>query len=132
LPVGNKSAYVGPVSDYERVGGAPAIRAVVNRFCELVVGDERISDLFEGTDMKALKRHQTLLVSQAMGAPARYAGRDVQEARASLRVADDHFGTVVTYLAAAMQWAGVPSEIIARVGGRLSDARRDVVSSGAY
>ena len=36
----------GSISDYERVGGAPAIRAVVDRFYELVLQDERLVSFF--------------------------------------------------------------------------------------
>lgn len=117
------------ISDYDRVGGGPAIRAVVDRFYDLVLGDERLSGYFVGTDLSALKRHQVLLVSQVMGGPARYDGRDLQQAHAGMEISAEHFGVVVTHLAAAMECAGVPPEIIARVAARLSDAEPDVVSA---
>jgi len=40
----------------------------VNRFYELVVGDERLAGYFEGVEMVRLKRHQVALVSPVMGA----------------------------------------------------------------
>ena len=124
-------AQAGGAGDYERVGGGPAIRAVVDRFYELVLGDERLSGYFEGTDISALKRHQVLLVSQVMGGPAQYDGRDLRQAHAGLEIRDEHFGVVVTHLADAMGEAGVPPEIIARVGARLADTKQDVVSADA-
>ena len=118
------------ITDYDRVGGGPAISAVVDRFYELVLGDDRLSAYFTATDISRLKRHQALLVSQVMGGPARYDGRDLQEAHAGLDIDSDHFALVVSYLAQALDEAGVPSEIIARVGGQLAAAKGDVVATG--
>jgi hemoglobin len=115
-------------SDYERVGGAPAIKAVVDRFYELVLGDQRLAGYFIGTEMTALKRHQVLLISQVMGGPAQYDGRDLQQAHDGLDVSGEHFALVVSYLAQALGEAGVPPEIIARVGDRLGEAKADVVA----
>lgn len=132
MPAGSTSRYAETESDYDLVGGGPAIRAVVDRFYDLVLGDDRLSGYFEQIDLRALKRHQVMLVSQVMGGPVTYDGRDLQHAHAGLHITEDHFGLVVTYLAAALQWAGVPSEIIARVGSRLTDARHDVVTAGTH
>lgn len=118
-------------SDYERVGGGPAIRAVVDRFYELVLGDERLAGYFGGTDISQLKRHQVLLISQVMGGPSQYDGRDLQQAHAGLEISGEDFALVVSYLAQALQEAGVPSEIIARVGGKLAATEPDVVAAGA-
>lgn len=117
------------ITDYDRVGGGPAISAVVDRFYQLVLGDDRLSAYFTATDISRLKRHQVLLVSQVMGGPARYDGRDLQEAHAGLDIDSDHFALVVSYLAQALDEAGVPSEIIARVGGQLAAAKGDVVAT---
>lgn len=119
-------------SDYERVGGAPAIKAVVDRFYELVLGDERLAGYFTGTELTPLKRHQVLLISQVMGGPAQYDGRDLKQAHAGLDITGEDFGLVVSYLAQALNEAGVPAEIIARVGERLGEARADVVAAGAH
>jgi hemoglobin len=118
------------VSDYERVGGGPAIGAVVDRFYELVLGDEQLAGFFSGTELSQLKRHQVLLISQVMGGPAQYDGRDLQQAHAGLEISGDDFGLVVSYLAQALDEAGVPAEIIARVGGQLAATKPDVVAAG--
>lgn len=131
MPAGSTSRHARRVTDFELVGGAPVIRAVIDRFYELVLGDDRLSGYFEGADARALKRHQMQLVAQVMGGPVRYDGRALQLAHAGLNITSDHFGVAVTYLAAALQWAGVPSDIIARVGARLTDARREVVTTCA-
>jgi hemoglobin len=89
----------GATSDYERVGGGPAIRAVVDRFYELVLQDDRLVSFFTDSNMTQLKRHQVLLISQVLGGPANYDGRDLRQAHAGLRISRADFDVVVAYLA---------------------------------
>jgi hemoglobin len=117
-------------SDYDRVGGGPAVKAVVDRFYELVLGDQQLSGFFTDTDLPRLKRHQVLLVSQVMGGPAQYDGRDLQQAHDGLDISGDDFNLVVSYLAQALGEAGVPYEIIARVAAQLGATKPDVVAAG--
>jgi hemoglobin len=116
-------------SDYDSVGGAPAVTAVVDRFYQLVLADPQLSGYFDGVDLARLKRHQVLLVSQVLGGPAQYDGRDLATAHAALDVTPAHFGRVVEHLVAAMQEAGVPPEIIERVGGVLAKTEPDIVAA---
>jgi hemoglobin len=117
-------------SDYERVGGAPAIRHVVQRFYELILADPQLAPFFEGVDMPRLKRHQVLLISQVLGGPAEYDGRDLHEAHAHLRIGSEDFGRVVTHLVAALREANVDDDIIDRVGNALAAHEKDVVTAG--
>lgn len=117
-------------SDYERIGGAPAVRQVVQRFYELVLADPQLAPFFEGVDMPRLKRHQVLLISQVLGGPAEYAGRDLREAHARLRIGSDDFGRVVTHLVAALREANVDPDIIGRVGATLAASEGDIVAAG--
>jgi hemoglobin len=116
-------------SDYERVGGGPAIKAVVDRFYELVLADPQLSGFFGDADLPRLKRHQVLLVSQVMGGPAQYDGRDLQSAHKGLDISGDDFNLVVAYLAQALGEAGVPFEVITRVGAQLGATKPDVVTA---
>jgi hemoglobin len=116
-------------SDYEAVGGGQAIRAVVDRFYELVVGDPRLTSFFEGVDMPALKRHQALLVSQVMGGPAEYDGRSLKDAHAQLNIGNGDFDAVVQHLVDTLNEFKVPQDIIGRVGATLSQTRSDIVTA---
>jgi hemoglobin len=122
----------GAISDYERVGGGPAIRAVVDRFYELVLQDDRLVSFFTDSNMTQLKRHQVLLISQVLGGPANYDGRDLRQAHAGLRISRADFDVVVAYLAQALHEAGVDDEIIARVGAELAATEKDVVAVGGH
>ena len=125
----NEPTAEGAVSDYERVGGGAAIRVVVDRFYELVLSDERLATYFTDTDLPRLKRHQVLLISQVLGGPANYDGRDLQQAHSGLEISREDFGVVVSYLAQALREAGVEDEIIARVGATLAATEDDVVAA---
>jgi hemoglobin len=124
--------YAGSVtqSDYERVGGGPAVSSVVNRFYELVLADPNLAPFFEGSDITNLKRHQVLLVSQVMGGPAEYDGRSLRDAHAPFDIRDEHFNAVVVHLVTSLQEHNVPQEIIERVGAELGKAQPDIVTAG--
>jgi hemoglobin len=119
------------VSDYDRIGGAAAVRTVVDRFYELILEDDRLVGYFTDTDLPRLKRHQALLISQVLGGPAAYDGRDLREAHAGRGITPDHFGLVVDHLVQALQEAGVEAEVIGRVGAILAEAEGDVVTAAA-
>jgi hemoglobin len=116
-------------SDYQAIGGAEAVKHVVGRFYEMVLADPELAPYFVGVDLVRLKRHQVLLVSQVLGGPAEYDGRDLKTAHQGRGITKDHFGRVVVHLVAALREAGVPEEIIGRVGEALGPTEGDVVES---
>jgi hemoglobin len=116
-------------SDYERVGGGRAVRAVVDDFYQRVLADPSLAPFFTGVDITGLKRHQVLLVSQVIGGPAQYDGRELDQAHAHLDIADDDFDAVVVHLVASLQGAGVPDDVIGRVGEALGAMRPAVVTA---
>ena len=74
------------VSDYDTIGGGPAVSAVVNDFYVRVLGDPQLAPYFEEVDMARLKRHQVLLVSQVLAGPDSYGGRPLAEAHEGLGI----------------------------------------------
>lgn len=117
-------------SDYEAIGAGPAVTAVVDDFYQRVLGDPALTPYFDGVDLPRLKRHQVLLVSQVLGGPADYDGRSLADAHAGLGIGHDEFQAVVTHLAAALQDAGVPADIIARAGTAVAATEPDIVDAG--
>jgi hemoglobin len=117
-------------TDYERVGGGPAVKAVVDRFYQLILADDQLVGFFEDTDMAQLKRHQALLISQVLGGPASYDGRDLREAHAGLDIAREDYLRVVSHLGEAMAELGVEPDVIGRVGDVLAATEQDVVTAG--
>ncbi len=117
-------------TDYDRIGGGPAVRQVVERFYGLVLADPELAPFFDSTDMARLKRHQAMLISQVLGGPAEYEGRELARAHSGMGITKGHFGRVVVHLVVALREAGVPEEIIGRVGEVLSGTEADVVDVG--
>ena len=120
----------GTLSDYEVIGGGPAVSAVVNDFYKRVLGDPQLVPYFEGVDMSRLKRHQVLLVTKVLGGPDNYNGRPLDEAHAGLGIDSDDFNAVVGHLAGAMKDAGVPDDIIGRAGAAVAATEPAIVESG--
>lgn len=116
-------------SDYDAIGGAPAVRAVVDDFYGRVLADPQLVSYFDGIDMPRLKRHQALLVSQVLGGPADYDGRSLREAHAGFGITKDHFDLVVNHLAGALQDAGVPDDILGRAATAVVATEPDIVES---
>lgn len=106
-------------TDYDLIGGGRAVAALVDRFYELVLADPELAGYFTDTNLPRLKRHQVLLISQVLGGPADYAGRDLREAHAGMRISSSHYGRVGAYLVTALQEAAVPAAVIGRVGAVL-------------
>lgn len=118
-------------SDYAAVGGGPAIAAVVDRFYQLVLGDDRLRGYFNGVEMVRLKRHQVALVSQVMGGPVGYEGRDLRAAHNGMGISPEDFAAVVDHLVTALTEAGVEKAIIDRVGIALAGTESDIVETRA-
>ncbi|GAA4204289.1 group I truncated hemoglobin [Actinocatenispora rupis] len=114
-------------TDYARIGGGDAVRQVVGRFYEMVLADPELAGYFTGVDLPKLKRHQALLISQVLGGPAEYDGRDLKAAHRGMAISKDHFGRVVVHLVAALREAGVPEDVIGRVGQALGGTEADIV-----
>lgn len=92
---------------YERLGGKPAITAVVDEFVARVAADARINAFFASTaaDPQRLAMFKGKLVDQiceASGGPCRYQGKDMQSAHAGMGIKQEHFAALVEDLVGAL------------------------------
>lgn len=92
---------------YERLGGKPAIVAVVNQFVDNVAHDDRINKFFATTaaDPKRLQKFKNNLVDQvcqASGGPCKYKGKDMKTAHQGMGITDADFNALVEDLVAAL------------------------------
>ena len=62
---------------YSRLGGQPAIEAVVGQFLDNVAADDRINARFANADLPRLNRLLVEQVCAATGGPCTYTGRDM-------------------------------------------------------
>jgi hemoglobin len=114
-------------TDYDLIGGGRAVSAVVDRFYELVLADPELAPYFTSTDMNRLKRHQVLLISQVLGGPAEYDGRDLRDAHEGRGISTADFNRVVAHLVTVLTEADVPPAVIGRVGEALGGTAKEIV-----
>jgi hemoglobin len=106
---------------YERLGGKPAITAVVDDFVGNVAADGRINQRFAGANIPRLK---TMLVDQvcaASGGPCTYMGRDMASAHRGMNISEGEFNALVGDLVKSLDKFKVPEqekgELLAALGG---------------
>ena len=88
---------------YERLGGEPAVGAVVNEFYDRVLADERVADFFDDVDMAEQRSHQTKFLSAVTGGPMQYEGDEMGEAHEGLDISNEEFDIVAEHLDAALE-----------------------------
>ena len=106
---------------YDRLGGKPAITAVVDDFIGNVAGDARINQRFANANIPRLK---TMLVDQicaATGGPCTYTGKSMPDAHRGMNISDAEFGALVDDLVKTLDKFKVPaaekSELLTALGG---------------
>jgi len=114
---------------YDRIGGAPAVTAAVDRFYELVWDDPLLAPYFAATDRERLARHQRQFLTVVLRGAAddEHVERAMERAHAGLGVTDEAFDRVVGHLVATLGELGVTDELIAAIGGALAPLRGAIV-----
>src|SRR6185437_8931314 len=112
---------------YERLGGLPAITAVVNEFVARTTSDPRIKQRFFNTDAENLKKLLVQFVCVAAGGPCKYEGRSMEDAHAGMDLVDDEFTALVQDLVAAMDKFKVPEKEKNEVLGALGPLKPTMV-----
>lgn len=118
-----------PVTLFERLGGEPAVAAVVDLFYARVLADGDLAPYFAGVDTDRLAQHQRRFIGQALGAARPYSGRSMRKAHAHLAITPVAFARVVEHLAAALGEAGVDDGAIAEVAALLGPLEAEIVSA---
>ena len=116
---------------YEKIGGAPAVDAAVEKFYDKVLVDDRIKHFFVNTDMAKQRQHQKTFLTYAFGGQPGYNGRGMREAHKplveKLGLTDVHFDAVVENLATTLTELGVGPDLIGEVAGIAESIRDDVL-----
>ena len=132
LLVASGAAAEQPQSLYQRVGGMPAIHAVVDDFVGRVLADERVNQWFAhaaGDPNEAAQYKSKLgdFICQAAGGPCQYAGADLREAHRGRGITDKAFDAVVEDLAATLEKLHVPGKEKTELLGLLAPMKPLVV-----
>ena len=119
------------MSLYDEIGGAGAIDATLDKFYPKILGDARVSFLFEGIDMARLKKHARAFLTMAFGGPNAYEGRDLRSAHTRARgqgLNDSLFEVFMGHFRSTLQELGVPQPKITEIVSIAEGGRNDVLN----
>lgn len=120
-----ESASAQQASLYQRLGGYPAIKAVVDDFVGNVAADRRINRFFAKSDIPRLKRNLVDQICAGTGGNCIYTGRDMKTAHAGMGVRGQDFNALVQDLQKTLRKFKVPKkeqgELLAILGPMKSD-----------
>ena len=116
------------LSDYEAIGGAPAVKLVIDDFYSRILDDRALAPFFAGVDLPRLKRHQALMVTKVLGGPDRYTGRTLRDAHHAMAITSVDFGRVAGHLVAALRQAGVGEDVVDRAAAAVGHTKSEIVT----
>jgi hemoglobin len=110
---------------YERLGGQPAVEAVVKDFAERVLADARINKKFAKSDPDRLVTNLIAFVCKGTGGPCEYKGLDMKTSHRKMGVTTGEFNALVEDLVATLNKFNVPKkeqdELLAVLGPMAND-----------
>lgn len=117
-----------PPSLYDRLGGKPALVAVVDDFMVTAAADPRIGRRFRDTDTPHFKAALVEQLCASTGGPCKYTGRSMKDAHAGMGISDGEFNAMLQDLRRALTRHDVPIETQTEVVAALEPMRDEVVS----
>lgn len=116
-----------PKKLFDRLGGKPAVEAVIDDFLGRVAGDETINSGFAVGHVPRLRQRLVELVCSATGGPCTYSGRDMGTAHAGMKITNAQFDSLVGHLVATLDKFKVPAQEKGELLGLLGPMRGSIV-----
>ena len=113
---------------YERLGGAPAIEAVVDELYRRILSDAELAPFFNRVNLRSQKGRMRAFVTMVAGGPNEYHGRDMKTAHQRHAIEDRHFDLVAGYLVGTLEWAGADRDAADELVTMVAGLRGDVVT----
>jgi hemoglobin len=113
---------------YDRLGGKPAIQAVVDDFVGNVAADPRINKRFAGANIPRLKTMLVDQVCEASGGPCRYTGASMKAAHAGMKISEAEFSALVEDLDKSLDKFKVPPREKGELLSALAGMKGDIVN----
>ncbi len=105
---------------YDRLGGKPAITAVVDDFISNVAADSKINGRFAAANIPHLKQLLVEQICAGAGGPCVYSGRDMEAAHRGMNIRGEEFDALVADLVKSLDKFKVPDrekdELLALLG----------------
>ena len=116
-----------PKSLNDRLGGTPAITAVVDDFVGNVAADNRINGFFARTEIPRLKKLLVEQICAGTGGPCTYTGRSMPAAHKGMNITDAQFGALVEDLQKTLDKFKVPEKEQGELLGVLGPMKPQIV-----
>ncbi len=121
---------------YERLGGEPAITAVVDDFVPRAASDKAVNFTREGhpnhwdatpANVEKLKKHLIQFISMATGGPKTYEGKDMATAHTGMGITESEWTAIVADLEASLDKLKVPAKEHAELIAVVATTHNDIV-----
>ena len=133
----NSSSATSLKSLYDRLGGEPAITAVVDDFVGRAAGDPKVNFTRKGTAMEFdanaanvahLKAMLVQFIGSATGGPQHYQGRAMKPVHAGMNITDAEFNAIAGDLKATLDKFKVPAKEQGELMAIVGTTRADIVT----
>src|SRR5262245_27973368 len=118
-----------PTSLFARLGGDPALTAVMGRFFERILDDPALSPMFARVNIERHQRKTVAFVGAATGGPEPWHGRDMASAHRHLNLTDAQFDQVAGHLVDTLAEFEVPDAVANELLTIVGSLRSDIVTS---
>ena len=120
-------------SQWERVGGEAAVKAVLDRFYEGVLEEPQLAGFFENVVVDDIKPHLAEVLKVVLGGPGARADIDLAEylteAHADLGVSESDYSLTGQVLMDTLKEFDVPADIVETIAGALATVQPFVVAA---
>lgn len=99
------------MTPFERAGGEPVVRGIIDRFVDRAFDDMIIGFFFLGKDRAGIKTHEYAHAAAVLGAGVPYTGRPIAPLHRALRINAGQFRRRLAILRAEIERAGVPNDV---------------------
>lgn len=112
---------------YDRLGGQPALTAVIDDFVANVAADPAINKRFAAADIPKLKKLLVEQVCAAAGGPCKYTGRTMKESHKGMDITTAEFNAMGGDMLKTLEKFKVPEREKNEVMALLGSMSKDVV-----
>ena len=114
---------------FERLGGKPAIDAVVDLMYQKIFPDPELEDFFRKTDKQRQMDMQAMFLTHVTGGPVEYTGKNMHDAHKGRGIQQREWDLVFGHVVSSMQELGVSADLIDEVGALLMTVKGDIVTA---
>lgn len=120
-------------SQWERVGGGEAVRAVLDRFYEQILDEPQLAGFFENANVDDIKPHLAAVLEVVLGGPDANTGIDVgaylTKAHSGLGVSASDYAMTGEILIGVLNEFEVPQDIVDTIATTLEAVATFIIES---